>query len=259
MSTRYLAHHTWREIEALDKTDGVIILPIGAIEQHGHHLPVITDTLLVTHILDATLRQLPETVRAWALPPINYGKSNEHAAFPGTITLSAQTLSAILHEIAEGVRRAGFRRLALINGHGGNVAVLDATARDIRAATGLMCFCLQPALLVDAPFAISAEERRFGIHAGELETSMVLSIQPELVKMDQAVRHFPDFPQSDTPLFLFGSASAAWLTQDWSPTGVFGDATLGTPEKGQAVIAAAVERLVALIAQISTFEIVGGA
>lgn len=255
MPTRYLAHHTWREIQALEKTDGVVILPIGAVEQHGHHLPVITDTLLVTHIIDATLRQLPEMVQAWVLPPINYGKSNEHAAFPGTITLSAQTLSAILHEIAESVQRAGFRRLLLLNGHGGNVAVLDATARDIRAATGLMCFCLQPALLVDAPFTTTPEERCFGIHAGELETSMVLSIHPELVKMEQAVRHFPEFPQSNTSLFLFGSASVAWLTQDWSPTGVFGDATIGTAEKGQMLIAAAVDRLVALITQISTFEI----
>lgn len=252
---RYLAHHTWKEVEALDKSDGVVILPIGAIEQHGHHLPLITDTLLVTHILDATLQRLPEEVRAWALPAINYGKSNEHIAFSGSMALSAQTLTAILQDIAASVKRAGFRRLALINGHGGNVAVLDAAARDIRVATGLMCFCLQPALLVDAPFPISPEEKRFGIHAGELETSMVLTVAPELVKMAHAVRHFPAFPESQTALFLFGAASVAWLAHDWSPTGVFGDATIGTKEKGDALIEAAIQRLLPLIAQISRFEI----
>lgn len=252
---RHLTHYTWKEIEALDKESGVVILPIGAIEQHGPHLPVITDTLIVTHILEATLQRLPEEVRAWALPAVNYGKSNEHIAFPGTITLSLSTVTALLHDIATSLKRAGFRRLALINGHGGNVAVLEATARDIRAATGLMCFCLQPALLVDAPFAISAQEKRLGIHAGELETSMLLAIAPELVKLDQAVAHFPDFPAAQTPLFLFGAASTAWLSHDWSPTGVFGDATLGTKEKGEALIEASIQRLLPLIEQISRFEI----
>lgn len=252
---RHLAHHTWKEIEALDKRDGVVILPIGAIEQHGHHLPVITDTLIVTRVLEATLQRLPNNVKAWALPPINYSKSNEHIAFPGTMALSAQTLLAILHDLAASVKRAGFRRLAFINGHGGNVALLEMAARDIRVATGLMCFCLQPALLVDAPFAITPEEKRFGIHAGELETSMLLEMAPELVHMDQAVRHFPNFPQSETQLFMFGAASTAWLAHDWSSTGVFGDATLGSKEKGAALIEAAVNRLAALIAEISRFEV----
>lgn len=252
---RNLSHYTWKEIEALDKNSGVVILPIGAIEQHGPHLPVITDTLIVTHILELTMQRLPDEVRAWALPAINYGKSNEHIAFPGTITLTLQTLNALLHEVAASLKRAGFRRLALLNGHGGNVAILEATARDIRVATGLMCFCLQPALLVDAPFEITAQERRFGIHAGELETSMMLAIAPELVKLERAVSHFPSFPQSETPLFLFGAASTAWLSNDWSPTGVFGDATLGTAEKGQVLIEAAVQRLVKLIQSISTFEV----
>lgn len=94
------AHLTSPDIAALDKEEGVVILPIGAIEQHGAHLPTITDTLIVTHTLDATLGQLPDEVRAWALPPLNYGKSNEHLNFPGTISLSAQMLMAVLHDIA---------------------------------------------------------------------------------------------------------------------------------------------------------------
>lgn len=253
--SRYLAHLAWPEVVALDKTEGVVILPIGAIEQHGPHLPTLTDTLLVTHVLDATLAALPAEVKAWALPPLNYGKSNEHTGFPGTIKLSATTLLAVLHDIAQSVSEAGFRRLALINGHGGNSALLEVAARDIRAATGLMCFCLQPGLYVDPPFPITAEEQRLGFHAGELETSLVLAIAPELVDMNKAVTHFATFPETDTDLFYFGRAATAWLSRDWSETGVFGDATLGTAEKGDALIAAAVVRLCKLIAAISRFAI----
>jgi len=252
---RHLAHFTWQETAALDKETGVVILPIGAIEQHGPHLPTLTDTLLVTHVLDATMARLPADVQAWALPPLNYGKSNEHTGFPGTISLSANTLLAVLHDIADSIKAAGFRRLAFINGHGGNTALLEVAARDIRVRTGLMCFCLQPGLYVDAPFAITPAEKRLGFHAGELETSLVLAIAPELVQMEKAPRHFVQFPESATSLFFFGAASTAWLSRDWSPTGVFGDATLGTAEKGQAIIAAATERLATLITLLSRFEI----
>jgi creatinine amidohydrolase len=86
---RFLAHYTWSEVAALDKTDGVVILPIGAVEQHGHHLPLLTDTLIVNRMLDAALAALPDEVIAWVLPTLPYGKSNEHTGFPGTVSLSA--------------------------------------------------------------------------------------------------------------------------------------------------------------------------
>ena len=255
---RQLTHLSWPEVAALPKDEGVVILPIGAIEQHGPHLPTQTDSLIVSYILEATLHHLPSEVQAWALPPLNYGKSNEHTGFPGTISLTAKTLLAVLHDIAVSVQRAGFRRLAFINGHGGNSALLEVAARDIRAATGLMCFCLQPALYVDPPFEISTAERCFGIHAGELETSLVLEIAPELVQMEKAIRHFPPFPDTESDLFLFGPASTAWLSADWSDSGVFGDATLGSADKGHALIVAAVERLGKLITAISRFETASG-
>ena len=255
---RFLAHLPWTQIRDLPKDPGVVILPVGAVEQHGPHLPTLTDTLLVTQILTHTLAHLPEDVHAWALPAVNYGKSNEHLGFPGTIALSTTTLTAVLHEIAASVQQAGFRRLAFFNGHGGNVAVLDAAARDIRANTGLLTFCLHPSLYCEAPFPITADEQRFGVHAGEIETSLMLTLAPDLVQMTQAVRHYPDFPTDVAPLFLFGPASAAWLSRDWSPTGVFGDATVATPEKGAALLAAAITRLGRLIAAMSRFEVAHG-
>ena len=251
---RDLAWLTWTEIRDLPKTDGVLLLPIGAIEQHGPHLPVITDSWQVTEVLGRALDALPEHVAAWALPPIHYGKSNEHAGFAGTFSLSAGTLTAMLFDIARSARDGGFRRLAFVNGHGGNMAALDAAARDIRAETGLMTFCLHPHLFVDAPFAITDDERRLGFHAGELETSLMLALAPARVHVERAVKHFADFPAANS-LFFFGAASAAWLTRDWSLTGVFGDATIGTAEKGAAILQAAIPRLAALIGAISVFEV----
>ncbi len=251
---RQLTHHTWSTVAALDKTKGVVILAIGAVEQHGHHLPLLTDTLIVNRMLDAALDALPDEVAAWALPTLPYGNSNEHTGFPGTISLSAQTLMNVLHDIARSLAGAGFRRLAFLNGHGGNNALLEMMAREIRASTGLLCFCLQPALFMEPPFTISDEERRLGFHGGELETSLLLTIAPKLVDLEKAVRHYANFPETYTPLFFFGAAASAWLSRDWSENGIFGDATLGTAEKGDALIAASGVRLADLLRVISTFE-----
>lgn len=253
--TRYLTHLTSPEIAALDKTEGVVILPIGAVEQHGAHLPVLTDTLIATRTLDAALAALPDNVRAWALPPINYGKSNEHVNFPGTITLSSQTLIAVLHDIAKSLERAGFRRLAFLNGHGGNIGLIDMTARDIRVETGLMCFCIHGMQHLDPPFEMSEREQVYGFHGGEAETSLILALEPEMVKMEHAVTTYAEFPDTDTPLFFFGRASAVWMAEDWSDTGIYGDATLGTAEKGEALLAASVKNLGKLFAVLSTFEV----
>lgn len=253
--TRYLTHLTSPEIAALDKDEGVVILPIGAVEQHGAHLPVLTDTLIATSTLDATLAVLPDDVKAWALPPMNYGKSNEHINYPGTITLSASTLMAVLHDIAASVARAGFRRLAFLNGHGGNMPLLNTIARDLRVETGLMCFNIHGFQHDELPFEMSAKEIKYGLHGGEKETSLILATHPELVKMELAATSYPDFPETDTPLFFFGPVNTAWLADDWSDTGIFGDATLGTVEKGQALLAASVESLVRLFSVLSTFEV----
>ena len=251
---RNLAWMTSPEIRDLPKKDGVLLLPIGAIEQHGPHLPVITDTCQVTEVLSRTMESLPDHVLAWSLPAIPFGKSNEHTGFAGTFSLTAATLTALLFDVSRSARASGFRRLVFVNGHGGNMAILDAAARDIRAETGLMTFCIHPHVFVEAPFGITDAERRLGFHAGELETSLMLALAPHAVHMDQAVKNFAEYPV-DGPLFFFGNATSAWLTRDWSSSGVFGDATLGTSDKGKEILAAAIPRMAALIAAICTFEV----
>lgn len=253
--SRYFAHMTTADIDAINKKEGVVILPIGAVEQHGAHLPLLTDTLIANGGLDRTLAQLPDDVKAWALPPMSYGKSNEHINFPGTITLSAATLTAVLNDIASSLTRAGFRRLAFLNGHGGNVALLSMVARDIRVETGMMCFCITGLHYGKPSFEMSDKEWKLGIHGGETETSLILALAPELVEMEKAVKFYIDFPAEDTDLFMFGNAETTWLSEDWSESGIFGDATLGTAEKGEALLAASIENLTKLITVISRFEV----
>ncbi len=250
---RRLETFSSQAISALSKDSGVVILPIGATEQHGPHLPVMTDTRQLSAVLAAAFDLLDVDTKAWSLPALPYSKSNEHAAFSGTLSLSATTLMSVLKDLAESVKRSGFKRLALLNGHGGNVGLLDTVARDIHQETGLICFVIQPSFWLQSPFELSALESRFGIHAGELETSLMLKLEPSLVDMAKAVKSYPDFPTD--VLHLFGAASVAWLSDDWSASGVFGDATLANQEKGEQILSHAAERLAKLIKILSLFEV----
>jgi creatinine amidohydrolase len=254
---RFLPNLTWHEIRDLEKDNGVLVLPIGAVEQHGPQLPTFTDALIAERMTMLAMARLKPETRVWRLPTQSYGKSNEHAGYPGTFALSASTLMAVVRDIALGAKLAGFRRLAFINAHGGNTALLSMIARDIRVETGLMCFTLFSSAGAQDPIEITPEEAKFGIHAGDWETSIVLALEPELVHMERAVKSFPDYPNSSNLSLTQGNAVSAWLTRDWSPTGVFGDSTVATVEKGKARLEACVVKLAEVLTEISTFEIPG--
>ena len=251
---RNLTHLTWTDIRDLDKTHACVVLPVGAIEQHGPHLPVVTDTLLVEHELNLALERLPETAPVYRLPCTNYGKSNEHAGYPGTFTLSAATLMAVVRDLARGVALAGFRRLVLLNSHGGNRAVLDLMARELREEFGLLVFSVFPPGLAPDPIETPAEERRHGIHAGDWETSVVLALEPSLVQSERANAAFPDFPPGGVTLTT-SAAHVGWLTRDWSPTGTFGDATAASAERGRVRLEAMVAKLASVLDEIARFPL----
>ena len=256
MTDRNLAHLTWPEIRDLEKANACVVLPIGAIEQHGPHLPVLTDTLLVEHTLNLALERLPASKQVWRLPAFNYGKSNEHLGFPGTFTLSASTLMAVLRDLGSSVVASGFTRLVLINSHGGNRATLELMARDLHAELGLMVFNVFPPALVPDPIETPALERQYGIHAGDWETSLVLALEPQWVKLERADRSFPDFPVGAVTLTASG-AGVAWLSRDWTTSGTFGDATVASAERGRARLEPMVARLSEVLEQICTFQIMG--
>ncbi len=130
--SRYFAYVTWKQIQTMtNKENTVIIQPIGAIEQHGHHLPLVVDSAISEGVLGKALDLLNEEIPAFALPTLYYGKSNEHTGFPGTISLSATTLGSLLAEVITSIYQAGFRKLILMNSHGGQPQIMEVVARDL--------------------------------------------------------------------------------------------------------------------------------
>jgi len=217
----------------------VIIQPIGAIEQHGPHLPLVVDAAISLGVLGEALKQLEVAIPAYALPPLYYGKSNEHWHFPGTITLSAQTLMAVLMEVATSVYRAGFRKLVLINSHGGQPQILEIVARDLHQQyEGFVVFPLftwrVPNVTADL---LDARELEQGIHAGDAETSLMLALLPDQVRLDRAMAEYPPELAPDSLLSLEGKLPFAWTTRDVSRSGVIGDPTTATSTKGDRILA----------------------
>ena len=254
---RYFPYLSWTDIEQLPNKENVVIIqPIGAIEQHGPHLPIAVDSAISLGVIGKALEQLEPDVPAYALPCLYYGKSNEHDRFPGTITLSATTLLAVIMEMAQSVYSAGFRKLVLMNSHGGQPQIMEIAARDLhQARPDLAVFPLftwrVPNITGDL---ITAQELEYGIHAGDAETSIMLSLLPEQVKMQDAVKEYPQGLPQDSLLNMEGKLPFAWLTRELSKTGVMGDATVATTEKGDRILQSLAMGWVQVIKDIYRFE-----
>jgi creatinine amidohydrolase len=246
---RNFAYLTWKQVEALPKDETLLILPTAAIEQHGHHLPLATDTLINNLLLGRALELLPAEVPVYALPPICYGKSNEHIGFPGTMSVSSSTFMAVIRDIGASVAASGFKRLVLYNSHGGNTALDDVMCRDLRAEFGLRTFYLSSSAGAAAE-GLSEQERVYGFHAGEWETAVLLHGTPELVNTKAYTSNY--IAHLDAPELLkpeFAPATFAWLTRDIAPSGVMGDPTPATAENGALWVNAAATKVAeALIA-----------
>ncbi|MGL4514770.1 MAG: creatininase family protein [Lacipirellulaceae bacterium] len=243
-------------LPATERAGLVAVLPVGATEQHGPHLPVGVDAAIVDTLVERVIAAAAAEVPFVVLPTVRVGKSDEHLAFPGTLSIGAETLVAILADLAEGVRRAGIKKLVFLNGHGGQSAVLDVAARDARHLGLLAVVCNWWAFgFPDGLFP--AEELRHGVHAGQVETSMMLAIAPHLVKAASAERFVPssvgverDYNRLAT-LPSPGRAHFGWLAQDLHPSGACGDAAAATAEAGERVLAHTTAALVELLAEVS--------
>ena len=235
----------------------VAVLPVAAIEQHGPHLPVSVDTDLVEGVVKASLPHLPQEAPVLFLPTQAVGKSDEHVRFPGTLTLSAETTIRLWTEIGESVARAGVRKLVLFNSHGGQVSIMDIVARELRARCDLIVFSTNWYTL---PLGEAVEglfppaEHRFGIHGGDIETSMMLALRPHTVDMTQA-RDFQSASQARAAQFpILGNgriAKLGWQMQDYHPAGAAGNAAAATADKGQALVEAAGLQLAALLQEVA--------
>lgn len=250
---------TSADFAGLDPERTVAVLPVAAIEQHGPHLPVYVDACINQGVVDRTLELLPAGLPVVVLPMQAVGKSNEHLRFPGTLTLSAETLIRVLTELGEGVARAGLRKLVLFNSHGGNVQVLEIVARELRVRHGMMATALAWSGLAKPPGLFPDDEFRFGIHAGAVETSMMLHLRPDLVDMSKA----EDFrtlmqdveEQQYRELTILGRVSVGWMAQDVNPKGAAGNALLATAEAGRALVDNAAERFARLLEEVSRYPL----
>ena len=252
LPSRFWADLTTRDFARLDPATTVAVLPLGATEQHGPHLPLSVDTRLVEGIVAAALPLLPAALPVLFLPVQPVGLSPEHTGFAGTLSLSAETLMRLWKDIGAGVARAGVKKLVLFNAHGGHVGAMDVVARELRMAHGLIVFSVSwfSLPLGEAGAQFGADEHRFGVHAGDIETSMMLALAPSLVRLHEA-RNFDSASRrraADCALLGDGkSAKLGWAMQDYNPQGAAGNAAAATAAKGQALVDAAARQLAALL------------
>ena len=259
-TSRFWADLSTVDIAQLDRARTIAVLPVAATEQHGPHLPLSVDTDLVNGVVQASLAHLPADLPAFFLPTQPVGYSPEHARFAGTLTLKPETIVRLWTDIAESVAAAGVKKLVLFNSHGGQVGLMDVAARDWRARLGLLTYSvswfnlpLQDAQGRDLNALFPPEEHRFGVHAGAVETSMMLALRPERVRMAQA-QHFVSSAQQRAAQFpILGngkSAKLAWQMQDYHPQGAAGNAAAAQATHGQALVQAAGRALAQLLAEI---------
>ena len=259
IQSRFWADLSTRDFAQLDLARTIAVLPVAAIEQHGPHLPVSVDTMLVDGVVAASLPHLAPDLSVLFLPTQAVGFSPEHDRFPGTLTLKSSTVIQLWTDIGESVAAAGIKKLVLFNSHGGQVSVMDIVARDLRARLGMLVYSVSWFNLPlideqgqDLNARFSAEEHRFGIHAGEVETSMMLALDPSHVNMAQA-QDFASTSQDRASRFsILGngkSAKLGWQIQDYNPAGAVGNAAAAKADKGQALVRAAGRSLAALLGE----------
>jgi creatinine amidohydrolase len=256
LPSRYWADLVTTDFAALDPAATVAVLPVGATEQHGPHLPLSVDRALVDGIVARALPLLPAEASVLVLPTQAVGYSPEHAQFAGTLTLPVETVIATWIALGESVARAGVRKLLLFNGHGGQASLLDVVARELRVRANLIVYgCSWWNLpLGEAVMGLfPAEEHRFGVHAGEIETSLMLALG-QGVRMDQA-RDFASTSRERAaryPVLGNGrSAKLGWAMEDYNAAGAAGNAAAATASKGELVLAAAAGQLANLLQEIA--------
>jgi creatinine amidohydrolase len=261
LPSRFWADLATTDFASLDPATAVAVLPVGATEQHGPHLPLAVDQCLVDGIVAEALPQLPADCPILVLPTQQVGYSPEHAQFPGTLTLPVETVIATWIALGECVARSGVRKLLLFNSHGGQASLLDIVARELRVRCDLVVYgCswwnLPLGEAVNGQF--SADEHRFGVHAGEIETSLMLALRPDSVRTAQA----KDFPSTSRtraakyPVLGDGkSAKLGWAMQDYNPEGAAGNAAAASAQKGRVVLAAAGRELARLLQEISSLPL----
>jgi creatinine amidohydrolase len=257
-----LPRRRWPEMTTLDFRESdtaswIAVLPVAAIEQHGPHLPVYTDACIAEGMVARSIELLPEELPVTFLPVQAIGKSNEHISSPGTLTSTWETTTRLWLEIGDSVYRAGVEKLIIVNSHGGNVPMVDIVARELRVRHGMLVVATAWSRLGHPEGIPTAEEALYGIHGGDVETSIMLHFRPDLVRMDKALDFRStqlDFIDEFQHLRAHGPVQFGWKAQDLNPHGAVGNAATATAEKGQAVVDFQANAFVGLCRDVDGFD-----
>lgn len=254
---RYWHDMTTRDFAESDTSRWIAVLPVAAIEQHGPHLPVYTDTCIAEGMIRQAIELLPEDLPVAFLPVQAVGKSNEHISSPGTLTTNWETATNLWLDIGDSVHRAGIRKLIVINSHGGNVPMVDIVARELRVRHDMLVIGTAWSRFGQPEGISSAEEAFYGIHGGDIETSIMLHLRNDLVDM-AAARDFRSaqlgFMAEFKHLRAHGPVQFGWKAQDLNTAGVVGNAAAATAEKGRAVVEHQARAFVELCADVHAFD-----
>jgi creatinine amidohydrolase len=247
-----------KDFKGLDAEKTIAILPVAAIEQHGPHLPVMTDSAIAEGMIALLKDRLPKDLSVLVLPTQYIGKSNEHLLSPGTLSLSAETLSRLFVEIGEGVHRAGLRKMVLANSHGGNVQVLATVTRELRVQFGMLVVATHWGRFGLPEGMYDPIEVQHGIHGGDIETSLMLEFRPDLVRMADAKNFVSSaiaMEREFKKLSADGKHAFGWIAQDLNAEGAIGDASKATAAKGKKTAEHQVDGFIALLRDMTTFSL----
>lgn len=258
MPSRFWGEMTTLDFRGLDPEKTVALLPVAAIEQHGPHLPVCVDTAIADGMVKAVMERVPDDLTVLVLPTQAVGKSNEHLRSPGTLTLTAQTALAVWNELGDSVARAGVRKLIMMNSHGGNSALLEVVARELRIRHQMLCVHGAWRRFGIPAGLYSAQEDAVGIHAGDIETSIMLHLRPDLVRMEHAADFAPATIEMINEFEILrptGVNAFGWIAPDLHPSGAAGNASLGTAEKGRLTVEHQANGFIKLLRDVTRFSL----
>jgi creatinine amidohydrolase len=256
--TKFWAEMTWTDFQARDMARTIAVLPATATEQHGPHLPLGTDTFIMEGYIAKVVERVPDELAVLFLPVQNCGFSIEHTDFPGTLSLPAESLVSAWTKLCESVHLTGCRKLVLLNSHGGNTAILDMIAHDLRARLRMLVVMASWHRFGAPDGLFSAHEQAHGIHAGEIETSLMLNFRPDLVRDEEAA----DFQSKSVAMereFNWLRAGRptgfGWMSQDLSASGAMGNAAAATARKGEACADYGATAFIELLQDIDGFDL----
>jgi creatinine amidohydrolase len=253
-SSRLLGDLSALQLSAELSKESIVVLPLGAIEQHGPHLPLNTDFVVADAVSRAAVETFGAETNAWLLPTLPFTKSNEHAWAAGTMWLSATTMMAVIDDIGRCVAATPAKKIMFINGHGGNSALMAMMNRELRLKYGLQTFLAHPHMPADQGGSSAETELGMGVHGGVDETSVMLHLRPDLVDMSLAVRRVPEGLAKNEQVKFGGRVAFGWLSNDFFPEGHIGDPTGASADLGARMFSGAVESLGTAMKEISGFD-----